>query len=364
MSINLGNVDLTGLPVGSTGTIKIPNVSLNNPGGTEVSSYLMLFNESGCGLNLDFSDGETAFAPAGSWPRFELHAPPVSQVKWRIDYLLPNPPVSKLIPIFYYPGEPLDSVPTLGNSPIGIGGIVSTAINVLSNEGNSSTTLVIDIGQVGHTLLLTINSDGSCLWSVLQSGVVHNIFAINNAGTPLQIGQTGDFAEFIGKLAVDQNSAFDNGAILTDGLGNVTLSNSKFLKWKDTGGTARNAITLDNANNLQISADSGGGGGAKIYFLDGNGSQIAFMNNLGITLTEGAYGLLVGSMSRISGGVFSCGGGTTISHGLGVTPDLISATPVIAQPGSATVGVGGADPLDAEFTVGSGTQIDVTFIKG
>lgn len=359
MSVNLGTIDLTGKPVGTTGTIEIPNVSFNNPGGTEVSSYLMLFNESGCGLNLDFSDGDSAYAPAGSWPRFELHSPPVSQVKWRIDYLLPNPPVSKLIPIFYYPGEPLDSVPALGNSPIGIGGIVSTSVNVLSNEGNSSTALVIDIGQVGHTLLLTINSDGSCSWSVLQSGVVHNIFAINNTGTPLQIGQSGDFAEFLGKLAVDQNSAFDNGTILTDGSGNVTLSNSKFIKWKDTGGTPENVIALDNANNVGLFADPLSTLG-RVYFVDKSSSEICHLDSSGIHLSEGTYSFLTGSISRVS--VFSGTGSGTYNHNLGATPDFIALS--THTNGSQTLGYDSENSTTVHVTCGAGLAFIGLAVKG
>lgn len=179
---------------------------------------------------------------------------------------------------------------------------VGTQVATLSNESNSSVTLIIDIGQTGNAQLITINSDGSGSWSVLRAGVAHKIFTINSGGvSPLQIGQVGDSSEVLGKLFVDGLSILDGGGITTDGIGNVSLSKTTFT---------------------------------------------------------------TGSISRINGGNFNGTlSGATINHGLGVTPDVVIATPNVAQPGSAQVGIGNINATSFQITTSSGVNVMWLAIK-
>ena len=106
---------------------------------------------------------------------------------------------------------------------VNIGGTVNTSsINALSNEGTAPTVLVIDIGDSNFSQLLTINNDGSCVWSVDQSNVKHQVIKINTSLTPLQLGQSGDITEILGNLTVDgtetvTGNVTQNGTLTTNG---------------------------------------------------------------------------------------------------------------------------------------------------
>ena len=242
----------------------------------------------------------------------------------------------------------------------GVGGTVNTSsIQTLSNETNSTQTLVIDIGQTGHTLLITINSDGSFTWSVLQSGTAHQVLKAQITGNPLQLGQSGDISEVLGKLLVDSTltvdgaSSLDNGALTTDGSGNVNKAGA----WLGNGqfGVTTNGDVV-NGSGFDTVVNSRGGG--NILHLANAGTDTLQISSAGCSLRRGTYGFLVGSMSRCNGGVPAAGSGTTISHGLGVTPNFLNATPVGNQPFSATVGIGNAGSSTFQVTVGAGSQVD------
>jgi hypothetical protein len=222
MSIQLPTVDLTGAIVGQKftvdftafvkfdpqgilrgglGTLNTPN----NSSGVSPNAHLEVFNESGCGLDATMkASGITFYIPAGKWGTANI-APNDSTCELKVRYILPNPPVSLLTPVYYSPGEEIPSGYTLGNSPIGIGGTVQTSsVQTLSNEGGTSG-LVIDIGDATFPQLLTIFQDGHALWSVDQSGTKHQAIKINASGTPLQLGQAADITEILGILQPDGN---------------------------------------------------------------------------------------------------------------------------------------------------------------
>jgi hypothetical protein len=221
MSIQLPTVDLTGAIVGQKFTVDFTAFvkfdpqgilrgglgTLNTPNSSGVSpnAHLEVFNESGCGLDATMkASGITFYIPAGKWGTANI-APNDSTCELRVRYILPNPPVSLLTPVYYSPGEEIPSGYTLGNSPIGIGGTVQTSsVQTLSNEGGTSG-LVIDIGDATFPQLLTIFQDGHALWSVDQTGTKHQAIKINASGTPLQLGQAADVTEILGILQPDGN---------------------------------------------------------------------------------------------------------------------------------------------------------------
>lgn len=204
MSIEVPFIDLTTAVVGTTGNIQLPIPGLLSVDGTQQLSNLRMFNESGCGLSIQFSDGTQEFIPAGAWPIFSVGAN-VSSVAWTVSYVIPNAPVAQLRCIYYYPGEPIPQNVVLGNSPIGITGSVSTGTsgNTLSNEGGIAGTGVIDIGDAALAKLWNIFTDHFTI-GVDQAGVLHSILKGNASGNPAQIGQAGDISEVLGQLNVDQ----------------------------------------------------------------------------------------------------------------------------------------------------------------
>jgi len=61
----------------------------------------------------------------------------------------------------------------------------------------------------------------------------------------------------------------DTERMRIDSSGNVSLGNGKFLQFKDSGGTARDVITIDAYNGLNINS-AGGGSAAPIVFKSNN----------------------------------------------------------------------------------------------
>src|SRR6266568_1235181 len=217
-------IDLSTAIVGTTGNINIPTVT------SEEGYHFLLFNESGCGLKLQFLDsGDTDSVPAGAWRKYPL-IPGEEQVTWTVIYILPNAPVSLILGTLYRPDEEVPDVGILGNSPISIGGSVSTTnVNALSNETSVLGTKIIDIGTLTIGDLLDIFND-HFLWKVQQSGVAHQVLKGQTSGNPLQIGQAGDISEVLGQLLVDQllhaagNLTVDGTSTLT---GDVTESGNE-----------------------------------------------------------------------------------------------------------------------------------------
>lgn len=208
MPIDLPDVSLVGAGVGATAKISLASVGISaggvssNPAFTRNQSTLWIFNDSGCGLTGKFKSTSSGFKlPAGAWMQILL-PPGETEIGFTVIYVLPNPPVSLLMSTYYAPNEPVPSIMTLGNSPIG-GGVQTSSIQTLSNEGNPAGTLVEDWGPAVPGQVASIWND-HFLWSVVQAGVAHQVLKGNTSGNPLQIGQAGDITEVLGGLLVDQ----------------------------------------------------------------------------------------------------------------------------------------------------------------
>jgi len=133
MSIPLPQVNLAGVSVGTTGTISFANTGIGaggvsaNPANIKNAGTVHIFNESGSGLLINFqTSGDGFYLPAGGWTDKAIRAGEAG-MKWTVLYNLPSPPVTLLLVTYYGPGEAIPYVPTLGNSPIGIGGTISVA---------------------------------------------------------------------------------------------------------------------------------------------------------------------------------------------------------------------------------------------
>lgn len=161
-----------------------------------------VLNDSRSTIILTFPNGHTSVVPSGT-PRFYNLCQPTSVIKWQQDPKgifgnigLPN----NVYVTSYEPGEPLSSIaPSFARQS---GASVAVIASALTNEGNPPATLVLDTGPVGNLDAFQLFND-HFIWSVIQSGVVHEVLKGNTAGNPLQIGQAGDTSEVLGDFLVD-----------------------------------------------------------------------------------------------------------------------------------------------------------------
>lgn len=313
MSFPLPSVDLTGASAGQTGTISLNNVGISaggvtaDPSTTKNQATIFFFNDSGCGLQLLFPQGTGFNLPAGAWAPIPL-PPGANSIAYSVLYALPSPPVSKLLMTYYAPGEPLPQSMNLGNSPVGIGGVVQTSsIQTLSNESSASGLLVIDMGDSpGFSQIFTLYNDGHCLWAVDQGGTKHQVIKVQTSANPLQLGQAADTTEVLGNLTVD-------GTVLINGTTSLNAQNGAIIHQG-----ANTTIDASQAANVVINAPGVNG---NINFQH-NGTQ-DFHSGPGLWLDSGSVNLLTGSFSRISKFTgTSASGSVTVSHGLGAVPDL------------------------------------------
>lgn len=333
MSINLPTVDLSSAIVGTAFTVSLQDVGIPQDFvNSRLPIYIRFFNDSCMGLSGSTQKGGKQFyVPQGAWPTIKMGANETGINFICTSQMLPVPSVCILQPVYYGPGEELDDAGVHGNSPQNLGSS-GIGVTTLSNEGNPINTLVFDAGPTGNAQMIQIFND-HFVWSVVQSGVAHQVLAGQISGNPLQIGQAGD---------------------VTDVLSNLGLPNNTPLKIKDSTGTYRDALSVDGLNHTIV---KGINGGDEIHFILSGGSDIIKITSAGIALLAGKVSLLGGGVSRQNGSVSACSSATVISHGLGAQPDWYAGFPVEAQPGSATLGVSNGGTTTFTATIGAGSQL-------
>lgn len=213
MSIIAANINTSTFTVGKTGNIDLASLGMSY--SQDKPATIIILNESGVGFQFDFDKGGSFFLAAGGWV---AHPIPymASNLKYTAIYVMSNPPVNSLLATVYAPGEQIPTTQTLGNSPVS--GSTVAGISTLSNETNSAGTEVIDIGVTGAPTqkLIDIFND-HFVWSVLQSGVIHQVLSGNTSGNPLQLGQVNDSTEILGSLIVDALASVNGTKTTTNG---------------------------------------------------------------------------------------------------------------------------------------------------
>lgn len=333
MSINLPTVNLSTAIVGTEFTVSLQDVGIpqdfvNSP----LPITIRFYNDSCMGMEaVTQKSGKQFYVSQGQWPDIKMPANETGINFVCTSQMLPVPSVCQLKPVYYGPGEEVDDIGVHGNTPTNLGGS-GLSVTTLSNEGNPINTLFIDAGPAGNLNVIQIFND-HFVWSVVQSGVAHQVLKGQISGNPLQIGQAGD---------------------ISDVLGNLGLPNNIALRIKDSGGSYHDALLVNSLNELTLLA----GTANKINFQTNAGLGIFAMTATGITLQTGTITLLAGSLARkTSNTATSCGSGTVISHGLGTTPTGLTATVNIAQPGSANTGIGSIGATTFTATIGAGSTI-------
>jgi len=295
VSIRLPTIDITGFGVGSTTSFNLKNVGLTAVPSIrgENKPILQIFNDSGVGFAAVTHTEQHGFnLPAGAWRNVALIAGEIS-VDFVAEYVLPNPPVSKLMATYYAPGETPDPIGTLGNSPIG-GATQTSSIQTLSNEGAAAGTLVIDTGPATPGQVVSIFND-HFIWKVVTSlGVAHQVLAGNIASPFLQLGAAADLVEALGSLQVDASGdtiTIANGAI-NIGARKVTVSGTSgtfTLYQLITGSVKLSVVKLFSLINNQASV------------LDAAFPQAYSDGAVGISTDLGVWGLKsAGSLRTIS----------------------------------------------------------------
>lgn len=209
MAMLLPTVDLSAVVVGQVGVVDWSKTAGQSAsprfygpgtiqGATGHAAHLQLYNESGCGLTIQFqSKGDQIFLPAGGWLPAELD-PTCTSFTWTVVYILPNAPVTILVPVYYFSYETPPQVPILGNSPVGIGGSVSTTnIQSLTNDGNPAPTSIIESTPTGQgSSSFSLNNDGSGFWQVLSANILRTVISVARgtavAKAVVQFGDSGD----------------------------------------------------------------------------------------------------------------------------------------------------------------------------
>lgn len=243
MSIPLPVFDLSGFAVNQRGSIPLKNVGPDaNPAYTQKKPHLEIFNDSGVGLLLSFNPPQTSFfLPAGGWKVCDI-VPGTSEVAFTAIYTLINPPVSKLMVTYYAPSESIPTVPTLGNSPIGVSGLVSVATSqAIDNEGNVASTEWLKVIQAGGGASnFSGLVDGNFQIKQWDGAALKNLLhVIPNAG------------------AGNSNIDFLAAGLFARVIGQLILSNAQPLMADDSGGNKQNILQVNAFNQLQLFGVSG-----------------------------------------------------------------------------------------------------------
>lgn len=335
MSTGLQPVDLTGATVGTTGNIDLTQVL--GPGGISYAQgsiqnsipTLRLHNESNCGLFCSFNNSGQSFnLPAGGWsdcyPKSSDNA-----LDFTVLYTLSGPGVTLLLATYYFPGEPVPSITTLGNSPIG-GGNLSTNFSELVNTNNNPGTTIINV-QPNDATAPTWSADnsGNLLIKSDNAGTLNTLLQLVAGAIPaVQLGSSGILTSVEGSLrtlmqmgvqeapnanialAVKTVSDTQQGVVIIafdatqsadllriessgfsklfwiDANGNANLANNVALQSLTTGGVAQDLISLNATNNTSIEAPSL----QAIQFLNGL-AVMAQIDNVGFYCQGGTLSL-------------------------------------------------------------------------
>jgi len=350
-------------------TALYPNgIGMFNVGAANEGSKILFYNGTQLTLQLDFLNGTTdTLHPweANWW----LLVGDTKQIQWAIDtdsLNVTTPPISAVFLTLYGAQEKIS-----GTYPVSLpyqtslgGGQTNTNVsstNTLSNETNTSPTLIIDIGQVANTNLINVFSDGSFTWTILISGVTHTIMKGSITGNPLQLGKSGDISEILGNLTVDGTSIHTGVSTFTGG--------TKSSSYNDSSGNDGMVITAGTVTRIQNATQVGlqVPGGTTVLSTVSTGVNITGALAVtggttlqsGVTVTGNSVFFTAGSISRISTGTYtSSTAAKSINHGLGGTPTNVLITGgTNTFTATAGAGVYGATTFSAIDGAASVTQL-------
>ncbi len=273
MSIQVANINLSAATVGQVGQVvsfknMLPPPTIHQQmrpqDHAETVAHLLIFNETGCLLTLSMPESrQTKTVPAGRWVVM-----PIPPHETEVDYLVVGVATglfSNLLADYFGPGEPVDDIGVLGNSPIGVSGTVSTSnIQSLKNDGQTPPVSIIESTPSDQGVSAeSWNNDASGTEQILSANAQRivrkntrgntgatkaavqfgdsNDSSITTLYGSLQGGQPANVAAITGAGA----NSLDGGAITTDGSGNVTKVGKIFIQ-KDATSADQEALQIQN----------------------------------------------------------------------------------------------------------------------
>lgn len=198
MSYNI-YVDTTTFQVGDLHTVKLGEPGqVPKPIGSR-KPKIVINNESGCGVECNFSGGRSPFLAAGAWTDpLELEQSDVT-LNLLVKYVLPSSPVNTIAITIYRPDETPLTANVLGNSPIGISGSVQTSsVQTLTNDGSSPESVIIETTPTDQTSSSVVDRNtGSGYRQILSAGVLRTVWLfvrgnITSLKAALQLGDSND----------------------------------------------------------------------------------------------------------------------------------------------------------------------------
>lgn len=216
--------------------------------------------------------------------------------------------------------------------------------NTLINTSSPNGTNIITIADsAGNTL--TLSNDGLLSLSVNVSGTLHTIFQTQLSGTLLTLGNAGDLIHTLGSFSIDQQTTIDALGGHTSICGGSWQVNGS----TSFGNPANLIIASDGSMTFQAASNTAIDTLTSAIQFRQNGTNIAQIDNTGISLLSGHIHFLTGELQRVS--VFSGTGSGTYNHLCGAAPIWIG--PIVSVSGSATQGFDSVTSTQAHVTLGA-----------
>lgn len=311
MSTQVAAINLGGAAVGTAGSIPLgqvtppPTLSQQMRPNDYTGSTLFIWNESGAGLTCLWPNSRETFTlPAGQWRPLKI-PPDEEQLHYLVTYVIPNAPVSLLLADLYLPGEQIDPLGILGNSPVA-GTVATTPVPLYFNVkdpafGATGNGTIDDTSAISSAILaasvaggvvffppgtylvtspLTISADNVQLLGCGRSSNIH--FGVGTGPTPVN----ASMIQFVAFVGVAHLGVRVSNLLITSGLGSgitaLELDQTYYavIDNVDIEGVYATSIFLNGAgglfgaythiSNCHIGATPGGAGSAGIGILTNN----------------------------------------------------------------------------------------------
>ena len=342
MSYVISTIDLSSATVGSTGSIDWSVIGLQANIGkfdSTARATLSFLNESGFGLQINFTNGQQFYLPAGGWQAVGVAAE-CTGASYSVLYSLSNPLVTKLLVTWYAPDEAVPAAPILGNSPIG--GTVTT-----------SKAQFLDAGVIGGFTEQDFNPSGAGSGPMLISG------SPNPSGQTPYLGYwdttAGAFRRALSWAPAPTASALVNILIalgvtgvttLTGGLAQLTTYNSETL--------AGNGLVVNEEDTDNLAVTTTGTKTIASYVVPATASGVATIRASGYVIVNNGV-----SGNNITFNVnYKDQGGSAISRSL---PMFSGAAAVTIMTGAISIANSHYEGYPLTITVQQSQTVTITY---
>lgn len=260
-----------------------------------------------------------------------------------------------------------------------------SSTNSIVNTNNAPGSTWVDV-QPTDASNPTFSADNSGNWTVKgdNAGTLTTLLQLIAGASPaVKLAANGVITEVLGSLTADSCSSVQTGvngniAFLigtgfdtqkglvvfavdnTQTANLIEAQNSSFATvfgvspaGNLAGGTLNGAYIDNNAGGSKVRLGSSAANAGDI--LDATTTDTYLKAANGKFIFQSPNGTQKAQFTAFNFGQASGISGVTVTHGLGGTPSAVLVVPIVAQPGSATVGVGNVGSTTFEATCGAGT---------